>query len=148
MPVPRRYIEPGADGTLDSVVAGDDLELRGLIDPGRDGVINSTVHANDIVRTRTEIGAGPDNILQSVPLAGSDERIHHTFIAPGSDGICQTAGGNGDNQGDIEVGDSINFSHESSGENLIKLNLDPATSVDEWGHILGTLADVGVPPCQ
>ena len=90
-------ISAGADGQIDSTLAGDDT-IYSYISAGQNGVLE-TIPAGDDYIVGNTIVAGPDGILQSTPPLppDSDDKIV-SKINVGPNGYCQSAAAENDVQ--------------------------------------------------
>ena len=87
----RICLTQGPNNNLDSVPGGDDALAFGTVDPGPDGVLNSTPLAtSDDLIVGSQIVAGSDAVLQSVPLAGSDDVVAGIEIWDGPNRTCES----------------------------------------------------------
>ncbi len=126
-------LDPGANGSIDSMLGGDVL-VPVMIGPGRNGVIESATVSNglqgdDVVDTAgAQVLPGPDGILQTAAVA--DEIVQGLHIVDGPNRTCESSPtpGTGDVQSD-EDGNGSTFRSPGS------VQQGKLTGFDDWHNL-------------
>jgi uncharacterized repeat protein (TIGR01451 family) len=106
----RVCLGSGADNTLETQPAGDDVVGGGTIAPGPDGTFESVIAGDDII-VGNAITAGPDGILETVPAG--DDVVQNAAIWDGPNRKCETNAQGDDNPvrpaGNVEAANLSGF---------------------------------------